>query len=54
MTNFYFEKNKVDKEYMQEWLVQRDGRCVETYLLMLMSSCGEEELSVRMAIDNSF
>lgn len=38
---------------MQEWM-KGDFRCIETYLMMLMSSCSDPEMSVRMAINSSF
>ncbi|KAL4488796.1 hypothetical protein ABPG72_016449 [Tetrahymena utriculariae] len=44
---------KVNTEYMKQWF-KGDLRCVETYFMMLMSSCDDSEMSVRMAINSSF
>lgn len=38
---------------MVKWIGQ-DMRSVETYFMMLMSSCNDPEMSVRMAISSSF
>lgn len=40
---------------MRTWLIEdADARNIQTYFMLLISNCGDAELSVRMAINGSF